>query len=273
MLKRDFKWLFLYFVNLISSSGYQCVTINSKSDYVLEIKFGKISYESASSVKCGNDEDMHEHDYISQEYVYVDTNYGVKCPLKTGVYEKLNPKVSNHQKHQRFSSNSGSSEYSLSSSQSLSSSTANEPCKYLTQTQTLQVGCQNEQQYSLRTKLCYPNHQYNGRQYNDAATSADQPKQQPHHHHNQQQPTTTAYTQLESEINLVCLAHWRHNNHHVIVSRTMSNEILCSVKTSTFYFFPFHLPANRVFFSNLAFSNPTRHYKNKPKIFSQQRNI
>ena len=42
-------------------------------------------------------------------------------------------------------------------------------------------------------------------------------------------PATAAYTQLESEINLVCLAHWQHEGNHVIVSRTMSNEILCSI--------------------------------------------
>ena len=50
-------------------------------------------------------------------------------------------------------------------------------------------------------------------------------------HVNYPKPTTSTstYTQLESEINLVCLAHWKHNGNHVIVSRTMTNEVLCSV--------------------------------------------
>jgi len=96
-----------------------------------------------------------------------------------------------------------------------------EPCKYLTQTQTLQVSCQNDQQYSLRTKLCYPNQQGLG-QINDPIQN-------------------TQYTQIESEINLVCLAHWRHEGNQVIVSRTMSNEILCSVRLMQFYRFNFEL--------------------------------
>jgi hypothetical protein len=46
--------------------------------------------------------------------------------------------------------------------------------------------------------------------------------------------TTNSYTQLESEINLVCMAHWRHENNIVIVSRTMTNEMLCSVSLDHF---------------------------------------
>ena len=175
------------------SSGYQCLTITAKSDFVLEIKFGKISY-SSSAIDCN------ESNYISQEFVYVDTNYGVKCPLKNGLYEKIDSKTNNLQR-------------ALPLQQTPPSQTEtnyNQACKYLTQTQTLQVGCQNEQQYSLRTKLCYPNQQYNSNPI-------------------QSSPSTTAYTQLESEINLVCLAHWRQDGNHVIVSRTMSNEILCSI--------------------------------------------
>jgi hypothetical protein len=138
----------------------------------------------------------------------------VKCPLKNGIYEKLNSKLNYFQQQHRSNLN----EYALP----LIAPASNEPCKYLTQTQTLQVGCQNEQQYSLRTKLCYPNHQYNGGKHQESITSQSN---RPLYH----QQTTNAYTQLESEINLVCLAHWKHNGNHVIVSRTMSNEILCSV--------------------------------------------
>ncbi len=45
------------------SSGYQCLTVSAKSDFVLEIKFGKISYDSSAAIDC-NDE------HISQEFVY-----------------------------------------------------------------------------------------------------------------------------------------------------------------------------------------------------------
>lgn len=41
--------------------------------------------------------------------------------------------------------------------------------------------------------------------------------------------TTASYTQIESEINLVCLAFWEQDGNNVVVSRTMSNEILCSI--------------------------------------------
>ena len=88
----------------------------------------------------------------------------------------------------------------------------------MTQTQTLQIGCQDDQQYSLRTKLCYPNQL---KIKNDKST-------------NQQNQASNLYTQLESEINLVCLAHWNYEDNLVVISRSMSNEILCSV--STFFF-------------------------------------
>lgn len=226
------------FLIVFSSSGYQCLTIHSKSDYVLEIKFGKISYESASSINCNADENeeivggestSNQDTYISREYVYVDTNYGVKCPLKSGIYEKLNSKQfasSSSSTHQK----SSGSEYALPLLVAPSPPTtpppaSNEPsCKYFTQTQILQVGCLNEQQYSLRTRLCYPNHQQP-----TAGDSSDDQSNRRRSQQQQQVTTTTAYTQLESEINLVCLAHWRHNGNYVIVSRTMSNEILCSV--------------------------------------------
>jgi hypothetical protein len=55
--------------------------------------------------------------------------------------------------------------------------------------------------------------------------------------------TTNSYTQLESEINLVCMGHWRHENNIVIVSRTMTNEMLCSVSFGLFirrFFSYFH---------------------------------
>jgi hypothetical protein len=191
------------------SSGYQCLTISSKSEFVLEIKFGKISYESPSSIDCN------DSNHISQEFVYVDTNYGVKCPLSNCIYEKLNPKVSMHRS-------------TLSDSDDISSIqriNQQEPCKYLTQTQTLQVGCVSDQQYSLKTKLCYPNHQYSKLDPVDQHVDEKSPRKL----------TTTAYTQLESEINLVCLAYWKHDGNHVIVSRTMTNEILCSV--IIYYFF------------------------------------
>lgn len=148
-------------------------------------------------------------------YFQVDTNYGVKCPLKPGLYEKLDSKANNmhkvllHQEHPK---------------QSIFNSEPKkqEPCKYLTQTQTLQVSCQNDQQYSLRTKLCYPNQQDTN--YLSNIVQNDSPI------------SHTQYTQIESEINLVCLAHWKHGANQVIVSRTMSNEILCSVSFLKKYF-------------------------------------
>lgn len=154
--------------------------------------------------------------------MYVDTNYGVKCPLKSGIYEKINSK---HNSHYVTNKN----EYSLPSIVDVEATPAqqqhqsNEPCKYLTQTQTLQVGCLNDQQYSLRTRLCYPN---------NAPTTVDTMTTSKFNSNNDRRDyQQTAYTQLESEINLVCLAHWRHyNGDQVIVSRTMSNEILCSVR-------------------------------------------
>jgi hypothetical protein len=133
----------------------------------------------------------------------VDTNYGVKCPLKAGIYEKLDTKHRTTQHSQQYQQ---------------------QPCKYLTQTQTLQIGCQNEQQYSLRTRLCYPNHQYKQDiSLSTMSVNSDE------NTGSQSKLLTTAFTQLESEINLVCLAHWRHDGNQIIVSRTMSNEILCSV--------------------------------------------
>lgn len=223
------------------------MTITSKSDYVLEIRFGKISYES-SKVSCdmtdlptNNIEPNDSDAYISREYVYVDTNYGVKCPLKAGIYEKLNSKHQQQQKH--HTKHASSSEYALpiviapsypsTTTPTSSLSSSNEPCKYLTQTQTLQVGCHSEQQYSLRTRLCYPNQQAssnNNDETSDDETDTVNPKRRGSSSSGGgQRQSTTAYTQLESEINLVCLADWTHNGNHVIVSRTMSNEILCSV--------------------------------------------
>ena len=152
----------------------------------------------------------------------VDTNYGVKCPLKTGLYEKLDSKTNSL--HKALLLQQDSSQQKLyPTQQQPPQQQQQEPCKYLTQTQTLQVGCQNEQQYSLRTKLCYPNQQSKHEELvagnqNVAGAPQDSIK-------------NTAYTQLESEINLVCLAHWRHDGNQVIVSRTMSNEILCSVSS------------------------------------------
>jgi hypothetical protein len=98
----------------------------------------------------------------------------------------------------------------------------------MTQTQTLQIGCQDDQQYSLRTKLCYPNQFQKIK--NDKSTNFIQKIQQ-----NQ---ASNLYTQLESEINLVCLAHWNYEDNLVVISRSMSNEILCSV--STFVFINLH---------------------------------
>ena len=90
----------------------------------------------------------------------------------------------------------------------------------MTQTQTLQIGCSNEQQYSLRTKLCYPNQLQKDvsiiSKSNERRGSAS---------------IANSYTQLESEINLICLAHWNHDNNIVIVSRSMSNDVLCSVSS------------------------------------------
>ncbi len=146
----------------------------------------------------------------------------MKCPLNTGIYEKLNPtsKSTPPQQQQRSSTSNFLDEYDNPTKSTTRNS--KEPCKYLTQTQTLQVGCLADQQYSLKTKLCYPNHQLDNNSVKEQLDTSTT---------RQPQETTTAYTQLESEINLVCLAHWRVGEHNqVIVSRTMTNEILCSVK-------------------------------------------
>lgn len=90
----------------------------------------------------------------------------------------------------------------------------------MTQTQTLQIGCSNDQQYSLRTKLCYPN-----QNQKEIITSSNK-------NSDVKAPQTSisnSYTQLESEINLICLAHWNYDNNIVIISRSMSNDVLCSV--------------------------------------------
>jgi hypothetical protein len=38
-----------------------------------------------------------------------------------------------------------------------------------------------------------------------------------------------AYTQLESEITSHVLGYWNYEDNFVVISRSMSNEILCSV--------------------------------------------
>ena len=144
----------------------------------------------------------------------------MKCPLKSGLYEKLDLRV-NHKAMM------------LQSDSQQSPSSHNQPCKYLTQTQTLHVGCQSDQQYSLRTKLCYPNHQ-NKNENPIKPMELPVSQSNTYAYSDSSKISTTAYTQLESEINLVCLAHWKHDENHVIVSRSMSNEILCSVR---FFFF------------------------------------
>ena len=238
---------------MASSSGYQCVSIVSKSEFVLEIKFGKISYESAD-IDC-SDTSASANKHISQEFVYgmllfffchqikhlcidslirfdsirlfslVDTNYGVKCPLPSGIYEKLG---TNKPRSTVLDNEPDNTDIHPTKQQQ------QQPCKYLTQTQTLQVGCASDQQYSLKTKLCYPNqHQASafGTQVHEAASSEKDEEQDDGEQDAQQlRLTTNAYTQLESEINLVCLAHWHHDGNQVIVSRTMTNEILCSVR-------------------------------------------
>ena len=94
-----------------------------------------------------------------------------------------------------------------------------ESCKLMRQTQTLQIGCQDEQQYSLRTKLCYPNNQFSKS--------------------NRSPSPSTAYTQLESEINLHVLGYWIYEDNFVVISRSMSNEILCSVSSLNSLHFAF----------------------------------
>lgn len=182
------------------SIGYQCLTISKKSDFVLELKFGRINYDSA-------DIDCNEEDYISKEFVFVDTAYGVTCPLKQGLYEKLDTRSNDIHKALLLQEDS---KYKFVNKERYEDQ-SKEPCKYLTQTQTLQVGCQNDQQYSLRTKLCYPNQEQ--RMDNESDSSIQR----------------TQYTQIESEIDLVCLAHWKQAGNQIIVSRTMTDEILCSV--------------------------------------------
>jgi len=158
-----------------------------------------------SSIDCSNDE------HINQEFVYIDTNYGVDCPFKNGIYEKLNPKFSSRSVRRQ------------SERQQIE---LDEPCKYLTQTQTLQVGCENEQQYSLRTKLCYPNNnkyeQIQAQQQQDASKSFLNSNSNNEINEyaipTSSKSTTNSYTPLESEINLVCMAHWRHESNIVVVS-------------------------------------------------------
>lgn len=87
-----------------------------------------------------------------------------------------------------------------------------ESCKFLTHTQILQAGCQSPEHYSLRTKLCYPNNQENNR-----------------HNFTVSKNSPFSYTQLESEISLSCLAYWNQDGKNVVISRTMSNEIICSI--------------------------------------------
>ena len=128
--------------------------------------------------------------------------------MRPGLYEKLDSKANSIQKALLLQEDSKHNFYKKEPHKQ-------EPCKYLTQTQTLQVGCQNSEEYSLRTKLCYPNQQ------DSSSTNELFSDSSPLQH--------TQYTQIESEINLVCLAHWKHAGNQVIVSRTMSNEILCSV--------------------------------------------
>lgn len=162
-------------------TGYQCLTIHIRSEFVLELKLSKLSYD-LSNVDC--------HNIDHYELVYIDTSFGITCPFKGQVFSQI--------------------KYPLNEIPQ---------CKYATQTQLLKIGCSNEQQYSLRTSLCYPNRGIIAhRLQNDVSTSA-----------------TSLYTQLESEINLSCLAYWPLNNHNSIentlflVSRSMSNEIICSI--------------------------------------------
>ncbi len=108
----------------------------------------------------------------------VDTSIGVPCPFNGNIYDK-------HYENPNANDQS--------------------PCKYL-QSQILQIGCQNTQQYSLKTKLCYKK----------AATTI-------------QQEPSTSITQLESEINLICLAYWYFNEYVILMSKTMTNDVLCSV--------------------------------------------
>jgi hypothetical protein len=184
------------------SIGFQCLTITKKSDFVLELKFGKINYESV-------DIDCNAEDYIIKEFIYVDTTYGVTCPLKQGLYEKIDTKTNSI--HRALLLNDDS-KYKYFNKERNQDPRSKEPCKYLTQTQTLQVGCRSDQQYSLQTKLCYPNQE--PKQLDLYSASSIQNAQ---------------YTQIESEINLVCLAHWKQGGKQIVVSKTMSDEVLCSV--------------------------------------------
>lgn len=55
-----------------SSSGYQCLTITTKSDFVLEIKFGKVNYGNNIEGICEkqNESEKSEGNGIIQEFVY-----------------------------------------------------------------------------------------------------------------------------------------------------------------------------------------------------------
>ena len=127
----------------------------------------------------------------------MDTSYGISCPFKGSVFRKLTNLQTNEAIEEAF----------------------DQPCKLMTQTQTLQIGCQNDQQYSLRTKLCYPNQfKFSSDKSANLINKLD----------------SSAYTQLESEINLICLAHWSHDDNLVVISRSMSNDVLCSVSRHNF---------------------------------------
>lgn len=136
--------------------------------------------------------------YFILNFLKVDTNYGVQCPMISGIYKRITSKVINQKSSKPLK-------------QQLTMKTQ-ESCKYFTQTHTLQVGCQSSDKYSLKTKLCYPNNQDDKK--NDFSVSVE---------------TLASYTQLESEINLVCLAYWNQDGNNIVISRTMSNEILCSI--------------------------------------------
>ncbi len=60
--------------DFFSSTGYQCLTIRKKSDFVLEIKFGKINYDTP-------DIDCDEMEAISQEFVFGKTFLSFKLKL------------------------------------------------------------------------------------------------------------------------------------------------------------------------------------------------
>lgn len=75
VLKLTKAFILITKLNLfISTSGFQCITINAKSDYVLEIKLGEISQDNRM-LDCSSE------NYISQDFAYGNDEKKVQIKL------------------------------------------------------------------------------------------------------------------------------------------------------------------------------------------------